>query len=204
MKNSRKKIARITGFALMVILLLPVMAAPVQAKAPAGESLARLTIVNNSKEIVYLELTGDRYYYFVVPVNTTKIYTPVKGEYAYVLKSCGIFVNGTFDLTKNQKLVVPRCGDKDGPDTGGANVTDASKLIRLVDVKLENSAKTDILLILTGPATYVFSIPKGETHKYTIAKGGYTLKLYACGKTRTGNFWAYVHKEQEFFCPPKK
>jgi hypothetical protein len=178
-----------------VVPVHPAMAAPAQA-----EDLVRLTIENRSNDYVTLRLTGPRFYYFSVKPGETRIFTPVRDVYDSTLYSCGVFTSDSMDLTKIQYIVVPACGTK-GTKAEGATATDASAIIKLVKVTIENKAESSMVLILEGPGTYVFFLRAGEEKSYTIPKGEYDLTMYACWKIKKSKFYAYANKVQEYTCP---
>jgi hypothetical protein len=165
-------------------------------------ALVRLTIENRTTDYVTLKLDGPAFYYLYVKPGETRIYTPMRGEYSYVLYSCGVFVNGTLDLSKQHKIVSPACGTKGGEGTKGQGTTDSSKLIKLVKVYIENKTTGNMIVVLEGPAEFVFFVKQGKTNSYTIPRGEYKSTLYACGKIKYANYYAYAHKEKTFTCPP--
>ena len=67
---------------------------------------------------------------------------------------------------------------------------DLSSLIKIVPVTIENTFDTHVYVIFTGASTYVFSIDKGKKNDYTIARGTYTVKYWACGAYVTRPFEA--------------
>jgi hypothetical protein len=189
--------------AILALLVIVLLAAAFPLGSAAGAGLnATLKIENRSAKPVYLWLSGPDYYYFSVAANTTATYTPFKGIYEMTLYSCSLYAYETLDLTRqNNQIIVPDCGEKDGPGTNQPNTTDSSDLLRLVAVDLVNETGGSIFLILSGPAPYVFVIPADDTKEVTIPKGVYSYRLWACGKYETGSFLAYANSTKKFDCP---
>jgi hypothetical protein len=149
-----------------------------------------------------LRLYGnDQFYYFLLKPGETKYYTPVRGEYRVTFFSCGLYVNQKLDLTKQYKLVVPPCGTVAYNGKAPAKVLDGGKIIKLVKVTFENQTDRYMKVILTGPATYVFSFDKDQEKTYSISKGEYNYTVYGCGGSFTGSFYAQADKVKEFKCP---
>lgn len=182
--------------ALVVLLLLS--AATFEG---GGDGLVRLTLVNNSGQQAYLWLEGPAFYYFSAADGESKIFTPVAGVYSYRLKSCGATVSGSMDLSGQKRLVIPPCGLRGGAEAKGVHTTDVSTLLKLVKVEFSNTTSGYLYVILRGPSTYVFPINAGVSKSYTIPKGDYEYTLYACGKVRVGNLYAYPGFEKDFVCP---
>lgn len=186
-----KKSHKLALFSLAAMLLLT-----------AAGTLARLTVDNQSDKAAALTLTGPGYYYLNTPAGTTIDWTPVKGVYSFKLFSCGVYSYGTLDLTKNAKIIVPKCGLKAGGAGKAANTIDAGQLIKLVRIKLTNGADSTLTLILDGVgADYVFTLYAGKSYEYTIPKGFYDYTLYGCGRVGFGAFEAYAHRTKTWECP---
>jgi len=197
--NNRKKLNTIL-FLLILASTLLISAAPgPQQSDSAATLLARLTITNNTNDYVTMQLNGPASYYLYVKPGETKIYTLQRGEYSNKFYSCGVFISTTLDMTKHQKMVVPICGTH--ATTNPTGVIDAGMVLRLVKVTLKNTTDHNIVIILNGPSTYVFSLHDDEERLYTIPKGEYTYKIYGCGYIREGNFYAHANKYKELTCP---
>jgi hypothetical protein len=199
MKNARR-------FTLLILLALVASALIAAAPAPAQAGLAksdlvRLTIINQDKAFVSLRLYGDQFYYLPVNAGETRIYTPARDVYTATLFSCGVYTTQTLDLTRQYTLVVPACGTKATQGPTEAGTIDAGDLLKLVKVTLVNETGNYMLLILEGPQTYVFSFDKDEERSFTITKGEYTYRQYACGTIFSANFYAHANKVKEFDCP---
>jgi hypothetical protein len=131
----------------------------------------------------------------------TKIYTPVRGEYKMTLFSCGQYTNKELDLSKHKTMIVPKCGYVAFNGKAPPGKIDAGKIIKLVRVTIENNTDNYMKVILTGPATYVFTFAKDEAKVYTISKGDYDYTMYGCGGTVKGTITAHAHKVIKFKCP---
>jgi hypothetical protein len=137
----------------------------------------------------------------VVEGSRSKIMTPPAGVYDYRLSSCGVIVRGEIELIRNHNWILPPCGSKGGVGTKAGHTIDVSEIVRLVKVDLVNESSTRILLLLSGPYDYVFTIEGKATKVVTILKGTYDYTLFACFTgVYTGSFHARANKVQEFDC----
>jgi len=190
-------------FGIIATLLLTAAAPlPAQFVSAANQDLIRLTIKNKNSSPVSMKLEGPGYYYFSVQAESTAVFTVERGAYTSTIYACGATTrDNDIDLSRQKTLVMPICGGNAGPTAQKVTKVDLSQFVKVVPVTLENDSNTNMIMILTGPSTYVFSFKKGESKDYTIVRGEYDLKYYACGtyKTRT---W-YVHKGSELTleCP---
>jgi hypothetical protein len=188
---------------ILVIIVLAAVSVLLIAATPAASDLVSLVIENNSKDYVTLKLNGPAYYYLLVPPDTTTTYTIARGDYdEQLFYSCGNFVNTTIDFTKKQIIVVPSCGEKAFNTPESLNpVIDAGRILKLVKVTFENPYTYDLLLILTGPATHVFTIEAGNSESYTIIQGDYDVVQYGCSYMKEWTFYPYANKVKELSCP---
>lgn len=171
-----------------IILLIVAISLVLVAAAPFSMTTKRLSISNESKDPVYLYLTGDQYYYFSVAPGSDAVYTPEAGDYTYKLTACGATKTGTLDLTKNASIVVPACGShyRTNYDDVPENDIDAGKLVRILRLSIENDEDSNLWLIVTGPSTYVFRFTANETKDMTLAAGDYDYTIYGCGTVAKG------------------
>jgi hypothetical protein len=184
---------------LKVVLILSLLSIFLIAASPADTDLVRLTITNNSNDLVTLRMEGPSFYYLTVRSGETRIFTPKRGEYSARLYSCGVFVNKTMDLTVHQKILVPACGTK--ATTGDSSGTiDAGKLIKIVRVHFTNKSDKNLVIILRGPGEFVFFIRSGETKTYTIPKGDYDVQQYGCPVFKEFSYYAWAHNETDLIC----
>jgi hypothetical protein len=189
-------------FLIVVMSLLLISAAPTPLQAANAKSTnVRLTIINNTNDYVTLKLEGPQFYYFWVKPGETREYTPLRGMYTSRFYSCGVFVNGTFDLTKIQKLIVPACGTKaiKGPDKN--HVIDAGKLTKFVKVTFENDTPGWLTILLSGPNKYEVILAKDQVTTIVMMKGEYNYRLYACGSIKDGHLYAMPNKVKTLTCP---
>jgi roadblock/LC7 domain-containing protein len=54
---------------------------------------------------------------------------------------------------------------------------------------------------MTGPSTYVFTLKTDAKKNYSVAKGDYKVKVYACGGVFTRNFTADKNAKLKIICP---
>jgi hypothetical protein len=114
--------------------------------------------------------------------------------------SCGAYADDQLDLTTKKIMVVPECGSS-GPPKSDKKI-DASDIIKLVKITIENDApNSTMVMVMTGPGTFVFSFKSGQKASYTIPRGDYDVTYYACNKTGTRNFSAASNKILELQCP---
>jgi hypothetical protein len=182
------------ALALALSLFLPM---GVQAKS----DLIRLTINNRNTSLMYLRLTGPTFYYLSIEDETRTSFTIERGEYDYSLTACGATTTGTLDLSNNKILVMPVCGGNAGKSSQNPDKIDLSAEHKLVRVKVENDTTGRALVILTGPATYVFSLDKEKTYTYTVVRGEYDVKYYACGGYATRKWTAQKDHKLIIDCP---
>jgi hypothetical protein len=192
---------KIVSFLILASMMLAAFVVPQQV-VQAAQDLVGFTFSNQSDKIASLRLYGnDQFYYFFLKPGETKYYTPVRGEYKMSFFSCGQYVNKPLDLTKQYKLVVPPCGTVAYNGKAPAKVIDGGKILKLVKVTFVNDTERYMKVIMTGPATYVFSFNKDEEKTYTISKGEYDYTVYGCGGSFKGTFYAQADKVKEFKCP---
>ena len=200
---TKLRLTKVVSFLILTSILLAAFVVPQQAVQAAQSNLVRFTFSNKSDKMASLRLYGtNNFYYFLLKPGETKTYTPVRGEYKMSFFSCGQYVNQSLDLTKQTKLIVPPCGTKAfSGKNPPANVVDGGKVLKLVKVKLENKTGAYMKVILSGPASYVFTFNKDQAKTYTITKGEYNYTVYGCGGSFTGTFYASANKIKEFKCP---
>lgn len=200
---NEKKLFKLVTVVILASMMLAAFAVP-QQSVQAKSDLVGFTFKNESDKLASLRLYGNgQFYYFLLFPGETKYYTPVRGEYKMTFFSCGQYVNKELDLTKMYTLVVPPCGTvaHNSKPKPPANLIDGGKILKLVKVTFENETDKYMKVILTGPATYVFSFDKDQEKTYTISKGKYDYTLYGCGGSFTGSFVAHHNKVMTFKCP---
>jgi intracellular sulfur oxidation DsrE/DsrF family protein len=194
----KRKISRRMFFALFVLGLLVTL---VSATAYAQSDKVKFTITNKSNKMFTLRMNGPEFLYLVVEPGTKKIFTPLRGEYTFTMFSCQAYANGNIDLTTIKNMVVPECGSA-GPETKSSQKIDASDTIKLVKITIENDApNSNMVVVMTGPGTFVFSLKTGQKQSYTIPRGEYSVKYYACNRSDTRMFNARANKVLELACP---
>jgi len=185
---------------LAAVLLLSV--APTSVLA--AEDVVRFRVENRADRSITVRLYAQdgsgRAYYMVVEKLSTKIMTPLAGDYDYRLTACGVMVKGQLDLTKNMNWIMPQCGDKGGPGTQQPNTQDIGKILKLVSIKLVNKTGSTLKIWLEGPFQYVFIIPSGGSKTVSILKGEYEWGHYACGQLDEGVLHADINKTRVFEC----
>jgi hypothetical protein len=174
---------------------------PIRGIVAAKSDLVRLTVENRSSGSLYVWLTGPQVYYFEVKADESEIFAIARGEYDYKFRACGDTVTGELDMSIQRKLVMPVCGGRATSETNAAGTVDISEQIKIVKVSFENESDSRALLIMTGPTTYVFLFEDDEEKDYTIAKGDYSVQVFACGRYETRNFSAYKGRTLVIECP---
>lgn len=191
----------LVSLVLMLFLSSAGIMAPPAGKKVEEEKLIRLTIENKSDKQAYLKLTGPHHYYFVVGPNSKVVYTPLTGDYDYLLVACGVhYKEGEIAIKKNLTYTVAECGTNAYGEDVGKGI-DVNKELKIIPMTFTGKAFGTMVLVLTGPSTYVISLPKNVDKEVTIRKGWYTYKLYGCGRTEGGKFYADRGKHKTFYCP---
>lgn len=190
----------------LIVLILMTAAVPFPRSSSVtstseNSDLVSLKIVNQSSGYVYLWLNGPSFYYLAVKPGESKTYTVMRGEYFEDVSYCGARDSSIVDLTIHTKLVMPVCGANTRQSPSSPHVVDITNTIKIVKVTVKNEADSRVLAILTGPSTYVFSLDKEESKDYTIAKGDYEVKYFACGKYGVREFSAFFNSVLKLKCP---
>jgi len=201
-KNSMRMLI-VVNLLILVLLTAAVPIPESSSVASTGEKsdLVALRVVNQSTGYVYLWLDGPEFYYLVVKPDETQTFTVKRGEYSKEVSYCGARDSSTIDLTKHIKLIMPVCGANTRQTPSSHHVVDITNTIKIVKVTLKNDSDSRVLAILTGPSTYVFSLNKEDSKDYTIAKGDYEVRYYACGKYGVREFSAFYNSVLKFRCP---
>lgn len=189
---------------IVTIFILALISAVLIAAVPVEEpDLVSLKIENNTDDYVTFQLDGPQFYYLMVPSQSTKTFTIERGDYTtQKFYSCETFIDTTIDFTKQQTIVVPKCGEKAYKTSAEKNPNiDAGKLLKIVKVTFENPYDYNLILVLSGPADHVFLIEAGNSEDYTIAQGTYDATLYGCTYLKTFQFYPYANKVKELSCP---
>lgn len=200
MNNRFFRLVILLGFAAALVTSAAAPS-PVRGNVTARSEQVRLTIVNRSSGSLYVWLTGPSVYYFEVKAGEAEVFAVTRGEYSYRFRACGDTVSGTLDISTQRKLVMPVCGGRATTAEKNPRAVDVSSQIKIVKVSFENDASTRALVIMTGPATYVFTFERGDEKDYTIAKGDYKVQTFACGRAGTRNFSAYKGRTLVLTCP---
>ena len=129
--------------------------------------LVALKVENDSTSNAYLWLDGPAFYYLVVKPGETKTFTVMRGEYFNEVSYCGARDSSIIDLTRHTKLVMPVCGANSRQSPSSPYVVNITNTIKIVKVTVKNDSESNVLAILTGPSTYVFSLNKVSS-KYRI------------------------------------
>jgi len=202
----KKKSMRMLIVVNLLILVMLTAAVPLPESSSATSTgdksdLVALRVVNQSTGYVYLWLDGPAFYYLVVKPDETQTFTVRRGEYSKEVSYCGARDSSTIDLTKHTKLVMPVCGANTRQIPSSPHVVDITNTIKIVKVTVKNDSDSRVLAILTGPSTYVFSLNKEDSKDYTIAKGDYEVRYYACGKYGVREFSAFYNGVLKLKCP---
>lgn len=188
-----------------IILLTAAVPFPgrgVSAATLDPEKLVRLTVENRTTSYMYMWLTGPQFYYFVLKPESTAYFTVEPGNYRQTVKACGDTASKSVSIKTHTRMIMPICGANANNATGtGAAVYDLSDLIKIVRVTIDNESETNLVAILTGPATYVFTVYEDDANVYTIAKGKYQVRYWACGEYATRTWTAYADAKLKLECP---
>lgn len=144
------------------------------AQAADGSTATQPLVINNkTKETVQLTLTGPATYVFTVqPGKSTQQLLP--GKYQYTYNACEGKKKGTVVVSnKSKQLVLAACPK---------NKKTKGKEVR---VNINNRTGGTVMLNLTGPANYQFSLKSG-TSAIWVLKGTYTYTGWGCGASLSG------------------
>jgi len=164
--------------------------------------LVRLTVENRTTNYMYMWLNGPQVYYFVIKPESTSYFTIEPGSYRQTVRACGDTASKSVVIHGHTRMIMPMCGGnaKNATLSGGA-VYDLSNLIKIVRVTVVNESSTNMMVILTGPATYVFTVYEDDENVYTIAKGKYQVKWWACGESASKTWSAFSDSKLKLDCP---
>jgi len=186
---------------LLIFLALVVFVSALPGLASAQSEKVKFTVNNKSNKVFTLQLSGPQTLYLVVDPNSAEVYTPLRGKYTFTMFSCGVYADGDLDLTTIKTMVVPACGSA-GPEKDSDQKIDASDTIKIVKITIENDAtNSSMVVVMTGPGTYVFSLKAGQKQNVTIPRGDYNVTYYACNGVDTRSFSAKANKILELSCP---
>ena len=199
---------KLTTYLIMLLLIfslvLTTAAAPFYANSnssAASKKLVRLTIDNRDDKMLYLTLRSPgNFYWLRAPGDTITTFTVARDEYSYWLYGCGLVDTGTFDLTRNMKLINPVCGGNAKTANSNPGAIDLSNNLKLVRVYIINETGERSKMILTGPSTHVLFLDDNETGSYTLGKGTYKVKFHACGVWNTREFETYKNAKLVLKC----
>lgn len=194
----------LVGLAVVILLSaaapLPGRGLSFATSEPAD--LVRLTVENRTTGYMYMWLKGPQFYYLVIKPESTAVFTVEPGTYTQTVRACGDSASKSITIDTHTRQIMPVCGAnaKNATETGSA-VYDLSNLIKIVRVTIDNESETNLVAILTGPATYVFTVLEKKENVYTIAKGKYQVQYWACGKYATRTWTAYSDAKLKLECP---
>ena len=155
------------------------MAEPMGKKVDE-EKTVRVTIENKSDKDAYIKFTGPHHYYFVVGPNSKATYTPLAGEYDYLMIACGVhYKEGVVDLQRNTTYSIAACGTNAyGPDT--AKGVDVNKELKIIPMTFTGKAFGTMVLVLTGPQHVCnFTAPRAWIKTLPSAKVGMSTSCTA-------------------------
>jgi len=198
------RFAMLVGLAVVILLTA---AAPFPGRGVSFATtdpvdLVRLTVENRTTGYMYMWLKGPQFYYLVIKPESTSVFTIEPGSYFQTVRACGDTASKSINITTHTRQIMPVCGAnaKNATETGSA-VYDLSNLIKIVRVTIDNESDTNLVAILTGPATYVFTVYENDANVYTIAKGKYQVQYWACGDHATRTWTAYSEARLKLECP---
>lgn len=191
----------LVAISLIATILLAAAAPLPVTSVQAKSELVRLTLVNRTSSPIFLRLEGPAFYFLRVNADETEVYTVQRGSYTSSFTACGVTKKETLDMTSQKKLIMPVCGGRAHGAQSSPSKVDLSEQIKIVPFTIENDADTQVLAIMTGAATYVFLLDKDESKDYTIAKGDYDVKIFACRAVTTIEFSSYKDSKLVLRCP---
>jgi len=203
--NSKKSLRILILINLLIFILMTAAVPHPQSASFASTNeksdLIAFKVQNDSTSNAYLWLDGPAFYYLVVKPGETKNFTVMRGEYFKDVSYCGARDSSIIDLTIHTKLIMPVCGANSRQSPSSPHVVNITNTIKIVKVTVTNDSESKVLAILTGTSTYVFSLNKGVSQDYTIAKGDYEVQYFACGKYGVREFSAFHNGVLKLKCP---
>lgn len=197
-----KKVWNLRSLVLLGMLAaILVSAALPMATAQAQVDQVRLRVDNRNSKQITIQLNGPAYYYFKIDGKEKATYAVNRGVYKYIMTGCGMRTSGSLDLSVNKTLVMPVCGGSASNQTRDPNRIDLGKVLKVVNIKVENLTEGNSQIILTGPSTYVFVLKTDALKNYSVAKGEYDVKVYACGAVFSRKFTADKDAKLKISCP---
>jgi len=147
--------------ALLALLVLAALPAPVSAAPDKGATAAKLTIANRTKDIILIALTGPAILKVTATPGNTITALPA-GEYTYSYTACGKQVKGK--VKTGAKLTIAPC--------------------LMVRITVLNLGPGTLRLVFSGPQTYTFNLPVGKSG-IAIMAGRYTINAsLPCGANK--------------------
>ena len=186
---------------LVLIGMLAVMLASVTMTATAQVDQVRLRVDNRNDKRITIQLNGPAYYYFKIDGKEKMTFAVNRGVYKYIMTGCGMRTTGTLDLSVNKRLVMPVCGGSASNQAKDPNRIDLGKLLKVVNIKIENLTEGSSYIVMTGPSTYTFTLNTDATKNVTVARGDYKVKVYGCSVVFTRNFTADKDAKLKISCP---
>ena len=197
-----KKVWNLRSLLLLgMVAIMLVSAALPMATAQAQADQVRLKVDNRNSKQITIQLNGPAYYYFKIDGKEKMTFAVNRGVYKYILTGCGMRTSGSFDLSVNKTLIMPVCGGSASNQTKDPNRIDLGKALKVVNIKIENLTEGNSQIIMTGPSTYVFTLKTDAKKNYSVAKGEYQVKVYACGIAFTRKFTADKDAKLKIRCP---
>lgn len=194
-----KRIHVVFVVSIIAVLLLSAVAPSFTPRAQASSGYVQLIIENRTTSPLKLRLEGPALYRFQVAGGDLMTTRVLKGTYDYTISGCGMTVRGEFSLLSRTKLILPVCGARlrvvQDPKV------DLSDILKVVPVKISNDLNNKVIVIMTGPSTYVFTMKADQDLLVTIGKGKYTVKYTACGVAVTRTWVADKNSVLNIRCP---
>jgi hypothetical protein len=167
------KLRIVVAILLTALVITAWMPAPTHWSAKSNLTVQTATalqlIVNNKTgEKFNLVMKGPATYNWMLK-SGKQTFSVKPGKYTYTYKACGgTEKKGTVEVKKNnQTLVLAVC--KQQNKTGGSS-----------NVNIQNDTGSTVTLILSGPASYRFSLAPGKS-TISVIKGTYQYTAYGCG-----------------------
>jgi len=194
-----KRIHVVFVISIIAVLLLSAVGPSYAPRAQASSGYVQLIVDNRTTSPLKLRLEGPALYRLQVAGGDLMTTRVLKGSYDYTISGCGMTVRGELSLPSRTKLILPVCGAR--LKVVHDPKVDLSEILKVVPVKISNDLNNKVVVIMTGPSTYVFTMKAGQDLLVTIGKGTYKVQYTACGVAVTRTWVADKNTILTIRCP---
>lgn len=205
-KVMQKSQVRLLVFAILLIALLSILAAPtdIAVADDAKPPFVRLTIINNSQFDFSLVLYGPDQYNFSIPAHSDGSWIVKRGMYSSVMRACNISKVGTLDMSIFQIIHVPVCGGNAGAKGDKHHHIDVADYIKPVKIKIRNKTSEPIgLYIRTLERHFFLNLEPNEIQYLILPKDQYVYSYVVCEQLVSGYYSPKVTPPFDLKCPTK-